>query len=189
MMSDRPSEQASTRSTKESVSIELIFRFSLSLLVTITFAAGAFVATDWRMTARVMPFTVSVAGFLFGLINLALDIRRLQKVRSGRVRPQNVETSDDTITPDGPAATDAGLAERAEIRKGLMYMSMVLGLIAAIYVFGAMLGAALFIAAFLRFKGQESWLFTAVGTAGVVLFIYVVETYMGLYMPENLLGL
>ena len=73
-------------------------------------------------------------------------------------------------------------------RDRLVMFGWVAAALAAMSVFGLVIGGALFVAVFLKMRERESWVFSLLGAAGVVLVLHVVlERVFGVPLYSGLL--
>ncbi len=83
---------------------------------------------------------------------------------------------------DAATATAGGFWTGREV-----YLAMIAVLVLGIYLFGFMIGIAIFFLGFLLLKAQAGFVRTAVLTASALAFLFVISWAMTLHLPEGLL--
>ena len=136
----------------------------LMCLVMLAFFGGmVFMAAGYPPAARFLPFVIGIPAVALTLIQLGVELRRAA-----------------AATPGGTAARDADRPARRLRHEAEMFLYLV-GLMAAILLFGFLIAPPLFVAVFLRLREKESWAVTLGGAAATLAMLYVMfETLLEL---------
>lgn len=164
--------------------LAVALRLGLDLVLVLVLAAAAYAALDWPMRSGIMPLTMSVFGLTLGLLNLVLDVRRWRNLGPAFV---NVDRGDERDVPD--SADASATMESEDLKKGLRYLGWIFAFVVAVYLFGALIGAALFLAAYLRVEGRESWVYSIAGAIAAAVAITILERVLELSLPDPLLSI
>lgn len=156
--------------------------FSLGLMV--LFAYAALSAADWSFGARLFPQTAAFAG----LVSLMFVLAGKTLIRIERT-PEAVRAAGSGVVA-GDVTTDFGGMTKGSVwlRGGgfLIWCLLYLGLTAVIGMLPAMM---VFLVAYLRLGGRESWVLSTAITLGMSLFAYgLFHWILVVPWPDALLG-
>ncbi|HET7669740.1 MAG TPA: tripartite tricarboxylate transporter TctB family protein [Burkholderiales bacterium] len=133
----------------------------MSIAMLVFFGVMVGVATQYPPQARFMPLVVGVPALLLCLVQVVLEFKSRRRA-----------AAESTVAPD--AATTGETAGETSRRERVLWGSF-LALVAGTVLFGFWATIPVFIAAFLRVVGRESWGFSlalaAVGT-GVLVAVF-----------------
>lgn len=177
------------------VGSEAVGRLVLDVVAVVLFAIGAQMARDFPAAGRWFPFVVGIVGAVLAAALLLRDLVVLKVsgaaallgtggMEGGMVR---------RIGADAGEGGDAGTGEDRPARlrwerystTGWFWFSLVglfIGLIAA---FGFWVATALWLVAWWRLIGRESWRYTIVGLVLVTGVLYVLSTAARLRIPTG----
>ena len=125
-------------------------RASLSLALLILFASGYGVVTAWSWPWKAALFPLAIGIPLFVLA--AAEALWVLFGRTARTESREFQLSEH-------------LPPRETLRRTGIAAAWILAFFAAILLLGFNIAVALFVFAYLKFQGDESWLFSAVFTA------------------------
>jgi hypothetical protein len=137
-------------------------------LVTAFVAFAVYETSRLAFLARVFPLSVALITLVLLLAVFALALRN---------RPSYVLHD----------AEREWAAEERPTHSILHYQSWILGLLAAVGLFGFVLGIFVYISIFLRVKAQVVWFKAALGAAGAVVVLSVLSELLVLDYPKGLL--
>ncbi len=125
-----------------------------------------FMAAGYPPEARFLPFVIGIPAVALTLIQFGVELRRAAAAAPAR-------NADET---GGRLRREAG-----------MFLYLV-GLMAAILLFGFIIAPPLFVAVFLRLREKESWAVTLGGAAATLAMLYVMfETLLELSLYQGAL--
>lgn len=147
-----------------------------SILMTAIFAVMVFVALGFPWPANFMPLIIGVPGLALSLLQIVLDVRDFRR-QQGRIDPRTeferymdeiAEHTKGQVTMEVAEGTQMQvlLDERPEVKvltrgqRERRLFGYFFGLVAMVLVFGFWISVPVFLIAFLRFYGHESWKLT-----------------------------
>ena len=133
--------------------------FITAVLMLLLFTGMLYLAWDWPEEARVFPFLIAVAGMGFSIwlvISMVIGIK-------------------------SQSAEENAKKERLPVGTGGMVLWLVL-LFGVTIIFGFWVGSILFMVAFLRRFGQESWP-TSIGVTAILMAILFFTLSVALKIP------
>lgn len=175
----------------------IVARFALDVTMVAVFAAAGFVALSWPIRGAVLPLTASGIGLVLSAINLVRDVVRVraegfsfiaEERGSGVTEASDAEEGEEEDGGAGSGDGSEARDEAQEFRDGLRYATILLVLLAAIYVAGVLVVAPLFVGLFLWREARMRPPFAALGAVGVLVLLLILESALGLRLPDSLLG-
>lgn len=166
--------------------VALIVRIVFDVVMTVVFFAALYVALGWPVRGAVLPLTAGGIGLVLSVLNLYRDVKGI-KAGGAVYLEKECGTSEpllEQVEEDSAAAK-----ENAEFRDGIRYLALLGVFLVAMYATGVRVAAALFVGYFLWREARASRLTIVLGIVGIIAFLTLVETVLGLRMPRNLLGL
>jgi TctA family transporter len=149
-----------------------------ALVIGLLFAAAMWNSAGWEFGAKMAPLVICGFGLAFILGHLA---GALFVTAPGLETPRGFHY--DNVT-EFEGLTDGEVRMRAA-----QYFAWCLALVGLIWLAGFLLGLALFLLAWLRFQGGETWRSATTNTAAVVAFCYLVfHWFLTVPWPDSLLG-
>ena len=155
---------------------------ALGWIVVCFFVAILVSSWSWAREAKLVPQTVAVAGILFALIHMAGRYLRLVPGPGATetAKPETGDTSADLLVDLGTATV---------LRRGGAFLLWCLGLLGLVKVIGLLPGMLVFLVAYMRFHGRESWVTTLSVSAGAITFCYLLfHRLVAVAWPQSLLG-
>jgi TctA family transporter len=141
-------------------------------------------ASSWPWDARIGPMAVGTATLFFctiGLLNQVFSRAVVQ--HADYVPPASAGVYMDT------APETYGLTRPIIARRAIVFLAFILGLLAAIAVFGFLPAIPLFLVLYMRLEGKERWWVVIANATIVTAFVYVVfDQVMRMPWPPTLLG-
>jgi Tripartite tricarboxylate transporter TctB family len=129
---------------------------SLSILILAVSGYGVVTAWSWPWKAALFPLAIGIPLFCLAGIEALWTLFG---------RTERTETRDFQLSDHLPP--------RETLRRTGLAAAWILGFFAAIVLLGFPIAVALFVFAYLRFQGRESWLFATVFTAATWGFFYL----------------
>lgn len=123
---------------------------SLALLILVASGYGVITAWSWPWKAALFPLAIGIPLFILA----AAEALWVLFGRAERSESREFQLSDH-------------LPPRETLRRTAIAAAWILAFFAAILLLGFNIAVALFVFAYLRFQGRESWLFSAVFTAAI----------------------
>jgi TctA family transporter len=187
------------RRGKERVPFKLTFQSAkvntdlfLSLGVMAVFFAAVFASTEWEMRSSIMPQSIGTAGIVFALmlifVHLFFSPDYLAAIKGRTVREKVQETESGSQHFD--LTTDFGDLSVSDIRKrGLVYFTWCVGFFAGAMVIGLLPAMFIFIVAYIRYHGDESWMMAlSVAVPLWLLAYFLFHQVLHVPWPQSLLG-
>ncbi|MCC2098188.1 MAG: tripartite tricarboxylate transporter permease [Hyphomicrobiales bacterium] len=150
------------------------------LLVVALFAAALVISWTWEFDAKLMPATVAWAGLIFALMHIV-----------GRF----VHTTGASLQPagdHGEASIGSGLQNlpaRTVSVRALIFLAWLLFYLGSAALIGLLPAMLIFLVAYMRFDGKESWFMSLAIGLGTSLFCYVLfHRIVGVIWPKSLVG-
>ncbi|MGH7797369.1 MAG: tripartite tricarboxylate transporter TctB family protein [Candidatus Binatia bacterium] len=131
--------------------------FSFCALV--FFCVFVYLAQEWRLQARLYPWTIGIPMVILAVVQVILDLKGFKAKQSADATPVDFQFTKD-IDP-----------ETAKKRAIVMF-SWLLGFFALIWLLGFPIGIPLMMFAYLKFQGGESWVLSITLTVIAWLFFY-----------------
>lgn len=166
--------------------VALIARLSFDVVMAVVFVAALYVALSWPVRGAVLPLTAGGIGVVLSAVNLYRDVKG---IRSGGASYLEKERGASGESVQRVEDDVAAAKENSEFRDGLRYLGLLGVFLVGMYVMGVRVAAAVFVGYFLWREARASRLNVALGILGIVAFLTLIETVLGLRMPRNLLGL
>ena len=129
---------------------------TLAALILVASAYGIIMAWSWPWKAALFPLAIGIPLFCLAAIEALWTLFS----RTARTETKDFQLSDH-------------LPPRETLRRSGVAAVWIVGFFVAILLFGFPIAVALFVFAYLRFQGGESWLFSVVFTAATWGFFYV----------------
>lgn len=141
--------------------LDLVFTGFLFVI----FSLAAVGALEFSRLAQFFPLYVSVAGAVFSGIYLLKQLIQFLRTRTEEER------------------------EIISFTKPLRYIAWFLGYIGLIYVSGLLVATAVFLFTFLIVESKMTVLKTSLSVVAVLGLVSIVSSLLGIYWPQNILGL
>lgn len=164
------------------VPVLIRIRLGLGLAVVGVFGYAAWAATDLNGIARPFPLSVAVAGLVFAVAGVAVDVvrwRRGESLLGTALETTAVvrESSDDTDADSGSAALRA-----------MYYLLLVTAYLICVWLAGIYVASALLLVYFGRREARQGWLGTLLMSAIVLAALAAVTRLLDLALPPSLIG-
>lgn len=144
-----------------------------SVAVIVFFGFLVWDAREWRMQARLYPWTIGIPMIVLAVVNLVQEL--LGRDKSG---DPNAGPSDIQFTQTGD--------RRTTVLRTLTIIAWILGFIAGFWLFGFSITIAVLIFCFLKIQSREGWALSVILTAGAWLIYWGLFEYMlRLPFPEG----
>jgi TctA family transporter len=143
-------------------------------------------ALEYNFTAQLVPvsvgiFAIVVAGLSF--VNHTFRHAQLETGETAQYREKTMRSLHMDLT------VEAGMERAVLIRRALAYLGWILAFFACILLIGMLPTVVVFVIAYMRLEGPESWRLSVMSAVGLVLFTYVVfDQLLALPWPMSLLG-
>ncbi|MCZ6862032.1 MAG: tripartite tricarboxylate transporter permease [Alphaproteobacteria bacterium] len=150
-------------------------------LVLLLFAASIYFSQSWDFGAKLVPWTVGIAGLIF--VGSFLFLRLFVISPAGGATPDAAGLTLDLSTDYG-GLSSAEILQRAALYFGWCFvylgMALIVGLLPALF---------LFLAGYLRITSRETWVKTLTISASVWVFSYVLfHVFLLVPWPETVIG-
>ena len=147
--------------------------FSFCALV--FFCVFVYMAQDWRMQARLYPWTIGIPMLILAIVQVILELKGVKAKQSSDATPMDYQFS---------KVTDPVIARKRTITM----FSWLVGFIFGIWLLGFPIAIALMMFTYLKFQGKEPWVLSITLTviAWVSFWILFVRL-LNLPFPEGLL--
>lgn len=139
-----------------------------SFCALIFFCVFVYMAQDWRMQARLYPWTIGIPMVILAIVQVILELKGV-KAKQSDATPMDYQFS---------KVTDPVLARK---RTFIMFGWLV-GFFFAIWLLGFPIAIALMMFTYLKFQGGESWVLSSTLTIVAWLFFYGLFVRM-LHLP------
>ena len=147
--------------------------FSFCALV--FFCVFVYMAQDWRMQARLYPWTIGIPMLILAIVQVILELKGVKAKQSSDATPMDYQFS---------KVTDPVLARKRTITM----FSWLVGFFFGIWLLGFPIAIALMMFTYLKFQGSESWVLSSALTVIAWLFFYgLFVRLLHLPFPEGLL--
>jgi len=148
-------------------------RMLFSLLVVVFFGFLVWEAREWRLQARLYPWTIGIPMIVLAVVNLVQELIGADKAKDSNAGPADVQfTQTENL--------------RVTVFRTLTIMAWILGFLAGFWLFGFSLTLAVLIFCYLKFQTSESWLLSVVLTACAWLIYWGLFEYtLRLPFPEG----
>lgn len=158
---------------------KLIFSLALVLL----FIFLIVVTMGFRARPRTVPMVVLVPALAFSVIQFGVELRDATgKKEKSKKAPKEEGGSEEE--------KEKKLPPQVKIRRELIAIAWLLGFFASIVLIGLLPSIPLFVLAFMRFFGRESWWLSAIFAVSCFAFVYIVfvwllqnQLYPGVLLP------
>jgi hypothetical protein len=160
-----------------------IQRLAFSLVMFAFFVAVLVSTSNFRLVvAGYFPGFAALLGL--ASVALLLVVETLRVVRTWRREQHEAGTDESTAG----ASADVDEIDAVVIAEGrfLRTALWVVAAVVAVAAFGLLYGAGVFLAAFLRFEGKETWRYTVLATAVALGFLFATVELFSLQLPESL---
>ncbi len=145
----------------------------MSLVMLTIFVAMVAMAATYPPDARFLPFVIGIPGTLLCLLQVGAEIA---DARRG-AREAVAAAAPAEFAGPGP-----------DVRREISLFACLVGLAAAILLFGFWLAIPLFVIAFLRFHERETWTLTLALTATAWAVLYLMfDSLLGIIVHEGFL--
>jgi TctA family transporter len=165
----------------------VIWRAATLFSISGLFLAAFVVSRGYVAEARLAPTIASIAGFAVSLLAGMVDIREWRRSRT-------TKTLQPVVSPVGggeygPADEEVPEARswRADVINAARGVAWLGGLVAGIYIVGALIAAAVFVPVFLHRVARTSYVTAAVYTVVVLLVLLLLRGLAGMYLPVGYL--
>jgi Tripartite tricarboxylate transporter TctB family len=132
--------------------------FSFCALV--FFVVWVYLAQEWRLQARLYPWSIGIPMVILAVIQFILDARGYKAKETTDGAPVDFQ-----FTKDIDPATSR--------KRALIMFSWLFGFFAAIWLLGFVIGIPLMVFTYLKFQGGESWTLSIVLTVIAFVFFWV----------------
>ena len=145
-----------------------------------------FTALDYNFEAKLVP--VSVGGFAIvvaglSLVNHTFRHRQQDSSEEARYRDKAMRSLHMDLTADD------SIDRAVVLRRALAYLGWIIGFFLCIFLVGVLPTVMLFVIAYMRLEGPESWRLSLFNAAGLLLFTYLVfDQLLALPWPMSVLG-
>ena len=132
-----------------------------SLVVLIFFCVFVYEAKEWRMQARLYPYTIGIPMLIFAIVQFILDLRGVKAKQSSDGSPMDFQFAvQDNVTPE-------------EVKRRTITMfAWMFGFFFAIWLVGYPIAIPLLVFTYLKFQSRESWKLSILLTAISWVFFY-----------------
>lgn len=132
-----------------------------SLIILIFFCVFVYEAKEWRMQARLYPFTIGIPMLIFALVQFILDLKGVKAKESGDGAPMDFQFS-------AQKEMDPALVKKRTI----VMFSWMFGFFFLIWLVGYPIAIPLMVFSYLKFQSGETWTLTVVLTVISWVFFY-----------------
>jgi len=146
----------------------------LSALFFVLFSSLCIMSTQYSQMAMYFPFFISLMASIAAFCNTILEYVKYRRVKRNDEAEEPIENEYDT-----PIQYETIVAA-----KNFLW---ILFYLIAIFLVGFVVGTAVFLLAFFKFKTDFNWLKIAIAIAVVMGFIYFLETLLPLHWPSGIL--
>ena len=131
-----------------------------SLIVLIFFCVFVYEAKEWRMQARLYPFTIGIPMLIFAIVQVILDLKGVKAKQSSDGAPMDFQFQQNDVPAD-------------VVRKRTITMfAWMFGFFMAIWLFGYVVAIPLMVFGYLKFQSNESWRLSVTLTVIAFVFFY-----------------
>jgi len=163
------------------ISPENLFAAALLCLFIAMIAASL----DWSFAARIIPTIVGTGAILFCSLSLINDVFGLHERNGGGAIAEKSKKIHMDI-----ASKTAHLPTKIILVRGFLFFGWMAGFAACMALIGLIPTVPIFITAFMRLEGRESWKIVIPMAASVVVLIYVVfDQLLAIPWPPTLAGM
>lgn len=146
-----------------------------SFCALIFFCVFVYLAQDWRMQARLYPWTIGVPMLILAIVQVILDLKGVKAKQSSDATPMDYQFSQ---------VTDPIIARKRTITM----FSWLVGFIFGIWLLGFPIAIALMMFTYLKFQGREPWVLSITLTVIAWVFFWILFVrLLNLPFPEGLL--
>jgi len=146
-----------------------------SFCALIFFCVFVYLAQDWRMQARLYPWTIGVPMLILAIVQVILDLKGVKAKQSSDATPMDYQFSQ---------VTDPVIARKRTITM----FSWLVGFIFGIWLLGFPIAIALMMFTYLKFQGKEPWVLSITLTVIAWVFFWILFVrLLNLPFPEGLL--
>lgn len=143
--------------------------FSLGLVLVLAFLI--YVSMGYNQLARLVPLVVLVPGLFFALLNFGLEVRAAYFAPPEKPEGEK-EKTDVKALASAAKKGKKKLSPQEKWRREWIAIGWLLGFFVAIMLLGQMIAIPLFVVAFMRFFGHESWRASILYAVVIIVFIY-----------------
>ncbi len=137
--------------------------FSLGLVLLLAFLT--YVTLGYNQLARLVPLVVLVPGLIFAVAQFGFEVRNTFFTKKDKAAQKAEEKETEELAP------------RERLRREWVAVGWLLSFLAMILFLGQLIAIPLFVLAFTRFFGRESWRLSIVFAIMCWVFVYGVFTY------------
>ncbi len=132
-----------------------------SLVVLIFFCVFVYEAKEWRMQARLYPYTIGIPMLIFAIVQFIFDLKGVKAKQSSDGSPMDFQFAvQDNVTPE-------------EVKRRTITMfAWMFGFFFAIWLVGYPIAIPLLVFTYLKFQSGESWKLSILLTAISWVFFY-----------------
>ena len=146
-----------------------------SFCALIFFCVFVYLAQDWRMQARLYPWTIGVPMLILAIVQVILDLKGVKAKQSSDATPMDYQFSQ---------VTDPVIARKRTITM----FSWLVGFFFGIWLLGFPIAIALMMFTYLKFQGRESWVLSIALTVIAWIFFWgLFVKLLTLPFPEGLI--
>lgn len=144
------------------------------------------IATQYPPQARFMPLVIGIPGIVLCLLQLFLEFRESRKPQSETAGIRNeFEKAQDEVgrivghkvdfdmAHENLQAVESRPDKAGEARREIVLWAYLIGFVAGLIVFGFWVAIPVFLAVFLRYYAEESWLFAIGVSAATTLLLFL----------------
>jgi hypothetical protein len=139
-------------------------RVLFSVAVFLFFGYFVWQAREWRLQARLYPWSIGIPMIVLAFVNLVREFLGLGKAKGSGAGPADIQL---TQTED----------PRVALRRTLNIVGWILGFLAGFWLFGFSLTLAVLIFCYLKIQSREGWLMSVTLTAGAWLIFWGLFDY------------
>ena len=148
-------------------------RMLFSLAVFLFFGYLVWEARDWRLQARLYPWSIGIPMIVLAFVNLVQELLGRDKGKGSDAGPSDIQF---TQTED----------PRVALRRTLNIVAWILGFLAGFWLVGFSITIAVLIFCYLKIQSREGWLISVILTAGAWLIYWGLFEYtLRLPFPEG----
>lgn len=147
-----------------------------------------YIAMDWNYDAKIIPVIVGIGGVTFAGISLLNQVLR-PPVTAEMADTEAEQQTRKSLHMDIQASGQEEMSAKQIGLRGAMFFGWLVAYMASMATVGVLITTTLFIIAFMRFEGKESWKLTINMTIGVVFMTWLLFDYLlTIPWPPTLLG-
>jgi len=153
--------------------MKLTPRMLFSLVVIAFFGFLVWEAREWRLQARLYPWSIGIPMVVLSVVNLVQELMGVDKAKDSNAGPADIQFAQ----ADDP---------RVALLRTLVIVSWILGFLAGFWLFGFSITIAVLIFCYLKLQTGEGWVLSVILTAAAWLIYWGLFEYtLRLPFPEG----